>query len=101
MYEMICAMAGVRAGEAGWGRVRVAPHVEAYRESGVSDLKGRAVTPKGDVEFAYTWEVTFGGGQGGWRYWVRLPQGLEGEFVHGDGSVTRIGAGGTYEERGE
>ena len=92
MYELICGMAGIRAGGAGWKSVRINPHLEE-----LADLEGQVTTPKGNVEFVYRRKENVTDCNGGWNYHIVLPAGLDGEFIDEDGNVTMLQGGRPYD----
>lgn len=91
MYELVCAMAGIRAGEAGWKSVRIEPHLE-----GLTDLEGQAVTPKGNVKFVYR-RKNDADGSAVWDCHITMPAGLDGEFIDGDSNVRLLRGGQQYD----
>lgn len=82
IYELIGCMAGIRCGAPGWESVRIEPHLEY-----LPDLEGEAVTPRGKIRFAYQQK------NGKWNYRIELPDGLDGSFTAGDGSVYSLTGG--------
>lgn len=92
MYELICGMAGIRAGAAGWKSVRINPHLEE-----LADLEGQVTTPKGNVEFVYRRKENVTDGNGGWNYHIVLPAGLDGEFIDENGNVRMLQGGHPYD----
>lgn len=86
IYEMICCIAGIKAGEPGWKTVRIQPNL-----SYLPDLQGEAVTPKGKIQFSYRKDAESD------YYKITMPDGLNGHFVHADGSKQALHGGKTHE----
>lgn len=74
IFEMMRCVAGVRMGETGWGSLEIHPHMGR-----LNDVKGKAATPKGAVEFCYEKKEKC------IEYKMKVPENLPGEFIDGNG----------------
>lgn len=83
LYEMLRGFAGIRPGKPGWSEIRIAPHMEYLK-----DLKGTAVTPRGEIGFSYGRAE-----DGKMRYTITLPRGVFGEFALGEKKIRFSGTG--------
>lgn len=68
MYEMLRTIAGIKMGADGWESIIIEPHLDY-----VNHLEGKAVTPKGIVEFIFDKKSG--------RYDVKLPDGVPGTVI--------------------
>lgn len=91
IYEMMRCVAGVRMGEDGWKSLRIRPYLGR-----LNDVKGKAMTPKGAVEFSYEKN------ENGIEYRVKVPENMPGEFIDGNGKRYALQSGDNviYEARG-
>lgn len=80
LFEMIRTVAGIRMGEEGWESVVVKPHM-----SYLNHLEGKAVTPKGMIEFCFDKEKNC--------YEVTLPDSMRGIFIGENGERTELSEG--------
>lgn len=82
MYEFMRSMVGLHPSKPGWETVEIEPHLEY-----LPDLKGIAVTPKGNIAFDYRKE------EHSVTYKFMIPEGLECVFKAADGSQRTLHCG--------